>query len=269
MRKMICLAGIVLALLTVQPGFAQNKDVKQVANKQTSQLKTMAWTTSSTAAKKLTAEGSDYLMNVEYPQAYEKFAEALQLDPNFTVALVFMTDLSVGNIKKEYAKRALKSAENKTDGEKLFASLAKEDGTTESRRQVWEKLHTMFPDGGMIGYFYVATRATPEERMQAAQDYITKFPDNACMYNTIAYYYMLDKKDMAKAKENFDKYMKLYPDSYNAYDSMGEYYLTLGDKENARKYYTMSLERYPFAKSSVDAMQKMDDDAKKQAADKQ
>ena len=36
----------------------------------------------------------------------------------------------------------------------------------------------------MIGNFYVVTRATPEERFTAAQDYIAKFPDNACMYNT-------------------------------------------------------------------------------------
>jgi tetratricopeptide (TPR) repeat protein len=127
----------------------------------------------------------------------------------------------------------------------------------------------MFPDGGMIGNFYVVTRATPEERFKAAQDYIEKFPKNAWMYNTIAYYYMLDKKDMAKAKECFEKYIELYPDGYNPYDSMGEYYLTAGDTENSKKYYMMSVERYPFAASSVEALKKINDDAKKQAVDKQ
>jgi tetratricopeptide (TPR) repeat protein len=127
----------------------------------------------------------------------------------------------------------------------------------------------MFPDGGMIGSFYVVTRATPEERFAAAQDYIAKFPKNAWMYNTIAYYYMLDKKDMAKAKECFDKYLELYPNGYNPYDSMGEYYLTNGDMDKAKKYYTMAVERYPFSNSSVTALQKMNDDAKKQVANKQ
>jgi Tfp pilus assembly protein PilF len=127
----------------------------------------------------------------------------------------------------------------------------------------------MFPDGGMIGNFYVVTRATPEERFKAAQDYIAKFPKNACMYNTLAYYYMLDKKDMAKAKECFEKYIELYPDGYNPYDSMGEYYLTAGDTENSKKYYTMAVEKYPFSTSSVEALQKINDNAKKQVADKQ
>lgn len=269
MRKVFLFVSILLALLDVQPGFAQTKDVKQVANKQASHSKTMTWTTKSAAAKQLASEGTDYFMNIEFPQAYEKYKEALKLDPDFTVALVFMTNLTQGEVKKEYAKRALKSAENKTEGEKLFASIVKEGATPETNRDVWQKLHTMFPDGGMIGNYYVVTRATPEERFSAAQEYIAKFPDNAAMYNIIAYYYMLDKKDMVKAKECFEKYIKLYPNGYNPYDSMGEYYLTAGDVENSKKYYTMAVERYPFSNSSVEALQKINDKDKKQVADKQ
>lgn len=265
MRKMFQSFGVItLFALMTYPCYAQKKD-----NKQSSQLKTMTWTTKSDEAKKLASEGADYFMNIEFPQAYEKFKQALKLDPDFTVALVFMTNLTRGDVKKEYAQRAIKSAETKTEGEKLFASMVKEGATPEANRDVWEKLHNMFPDGGMIGNFYVVTRATPEERFKAAQDYIAKFPKNACMYNTLAYYYMLDKKDMAKAKECFEKYIELYPGGYNPYDSMGEYYLTAGDTENSKKYYTMAVEKYPFSTSSVEALQKINDNAKKQVADKQ
>jgi len=245
---------------------AQQKQVKQTAQAKT---KTMTWTTKSAAAKKLASEGAEYFMNIELPQAYEKFKEALKLDPDFTVALVFMANLTEGDAKKEYSQKALKSATNKTEGEKLFASIVKEGATQETNRAVWEKLHNMFPDGGMIGNFYVVTRATPEERFEAAQNYIEQFPKNACMYNTIAYYYMLDKKDMAKAKACFEKYIALYPQGYNPYDSMGEYYLTAGDAENSRKYYTMAVSKYPFSNSSVNALQKMNEDAKKQVVNKQ
>jgi tetratricopeptide (TPR) repeat protein len=270
MRKIFQgLTGILLALLIVQPGLAQKKDVKQVSSKQSSQLKTMTWTTKSTAAKQLAQEGAGYFMNIEFPQAYEKFKAALKLDPDFTVALVFMTNLTEGDVKKEFARRAIKSAANKTEGEKLFASIVKEGTTAETNRDVWAKLHEMFPDGDMIGTYYVVTRATAEERFTAAQNYIDKFPKNAWMYNTIAYYYMQDKKDLAKAKECFEKYIELYPEGYNPYDSMGEYYLNAGDTANAKKYYTMAVEKYPFSNSSVQALQKMNDDAKKQVADKQ
>jgi tetratricopeptide (TPR) repeat protein len=265
MRKMLTALTILLfCTLVMHNGYAQKKD-----SKQTAQAKTMTWTTKSEAAKKLAQEASEDFMNIERPQAYEKFKKALELDPNFTVALVFMTNLTEGEVRKSYENKALKSAENKTEGEKLFASLVKEDMTPEARRDIWEKLHNMFPDGAMLNSFYVITRATPEERFKAAQDFIEKFPDKAWMYNTIAYYYMLDKKDMAKAKECFDKYIKLYPNGYNPYDSMGEYYMTAGDMGNAKKYYTMAVEKYPFSNSSVEALQKINDQAKKQVADKQ
>lgn len=259
--------GILLACIIAIPGFTQKKD--KTSNKPNPQSKTMTWTTKSAAAKTLASEGAEYFMNIEFPQAYEKFKQALELDPDFTVALVFMANLTEGDVKKDYSKRAVKSSENKTEGEKLFASLVKEGATAAINRDVWTKLHEMFPDGGMLGTFYVVTRATPEERFAAAQDYIVKFPKNPWMYNTLAYYYMLNKKDMAKAKECFDKYIELYPNGYNPYDSMGEYYMTNGDADNAKKYYTMAVERYPFSNSSVNALQKINEDAKKQVANKQ
>lgn len=265
MRKVFpAFAIMLLCTLTMYNGYAQKKD-----SKPSSQLKTMTWTTKSEAAKKLAEEAVQNYMNIERPQAYEKLKKVLELDPNFTVALVFMSTLTEGDVRKEYANRALKSAETKTEGEKLFASIVKEDMTPEARRDTWEKLHNMFPDGAMINNFYVVTRATPEERFKAAQDYIERFPDKAWMYNTIAYYYMLDKKDMDKAKECFEKYIALYPKGYNPYDSMGEYYMTAGDMDKAKKYYTMAVEKYPFSNSSVEALQKINDQAKKQVADKQ
>ena len=98
------------------------------------------------------------------------FSTALKLDPDFTVALVFMANLTRGETRKAYAQKALKSAENKTEGEKLFASTVDEKATGK-QADIWAKLHTMFPDGAMLANIYVQTRATPEEQLAAAQDY--------------------------------------------------------------------------------------------------
>ena len=249
MRKFIVsmLSMLFLFFITI-PGISQKKE--------------MTWTTKSKAANELGLSGANHMMNAEFEQAYNDFNAALKLDPNFTVALVFMSNLARGDARKAYAERALKSASDKTEGEKLFASLADEKNTQETRRDIWAKLHSMFPDGAMLADFYVQTRATPEERFAAAEDYIKKFPDRAPMYNTIAYYYMLDKKDNEMAKKNLDKYIALYPDGTNPYDSMGEYYLNTGDKENSKKYYNMALEKYPFNNSSITALQKMADQEK-------
>jgi tetratricopeptide (TPR) repeat protein len=266
MRTMfsVLVLGLFSTML-IQPASAQKKAKKETAP----QGKTMTWTTRSEEARTLAGEGAQLFMNLEMPQAYEKFKKAVELDPDFTVALVFLSNLVQGETKKEYSKRALASAQNKTEGEKLFASTLKEGATQESNREVWAKLHEMFPDGSMIGNYYVVTRATPEERFAAAQEYIAKFPDQASMYNILGYYYMQQKKDMAKAKECFEKYIKLYPDGYNPYDSMGEYYLNAGDVANSKKYYSMAVDKYPFATNSIEALQKINDNAKKEAASKQ
>ncbi len=249
MRKIITgfMGMLILASFTYE-GMAQDKQ--------------MTWTTKSNTARDLALSGAHHLMNAEFEQAYSDVEAALKIDPNFTVALVLMTNLSRGASRDAYAEKALASAAGKTEGEKLFASLVDKQNTQEARRDTWAKLHSMFPDGKMIGDFYVQTRATPEERFSAAQDYIKKFPDEAAMYNTIAYYYMLNKKDNEIAKKNLDKYIALYPNGTNPYDSMGEYYLNTGDMENSKKYYTMALEKYPFNGSSLAALQKMEDSTK-------
>lgn len=254
MRKIIVFffTMLILSFLSV-PVISQKKPLE----------KTMPWTTKSKAAKDLASSGADHFMNIEFPQAYTDLLAAVKLDPNFTVALTLLSNLTTGETQKMYAQRALKSAADKTAGEKLFASMADAKMTQDGRREVWDKLHTMFPDGDMIGHFYVQSRATPEERFAAAQDYIKKFPAQPAMYNTIAYYYMQDKKDNDMAKQNFEKYISLYPKGGNPYDSMGDFYLNTGDTANARKYYTMSLEKYPFSNSSLNALQKMADDKKK------
>ncbi|UEG48871.1 hypothetical protein LK994_09500 [Ferruginibacter lapsinanis] len=215
-------------------------------------------TTKSKAAKEMALKGVNHFLNIEFASAYEDFSDALKLDPEFTFAQVFMSFLTTGETAKSYAKKALKSAKNKTEGEKLFASLVDEkNNSREAGTEIWSKLHKMYPDCNLSQNFYVVTRASADERFAAAQEYIKKYPKDAWMYNTIAYYYMNEKKDMESAKTNFEKYIALYPKGSNPYDSMGEYYLNNGDLENAEKYYTKSLEIYPFSTSSLNALEKI------------
>ncbi|MEO6537390.1 MAG: hypothetical protein ABIT07_06930 [Ferruginibacter sp.] len=255
-REIVTIIGAGLLLCYGLPGFGQSS---KAAQKKDSKMQTMTWTTKSPQAKELATNGSKHLMNVEREQAFNDLSAAVKLDPDFTVALVFLSNLTRGEARKAYAARAIKSSMNKTEGEKLFASLTDEKMTQEMNRDTWAKLHTMFPDGEMIGHYYVVTRATPEERFNAAENYIKQFPAVPSMYNTIAYYYMNDKKDNAMAKQHFDKYMSMYPDGTNPYDSMAEFYLNTGDNANSEKYYRMALEKYPFYTSAIEALQKIND----------
>ena len=244
MKKLTCkLVGICLVVVLSFNAFSQSK--------------MMAWPGKSKAAKELALSGMNHIMNAESEQAYNDISAALRLDPNFTPALSLMSYLTRGTIRQTYADKAMATAADKTEGIKLFASAANVKNTPEQNREIWTKLNSMYPDDPMIGHFYVTSRATPEERFNAAQAYITKFPEQGAMHNTLAYYYMQDKKDNAMAKQHFEKYISMYPDGANPYDSMGEYYLTIGDMENSKKYYSMAVEKFPYLNSSVNALQKM------------
>jgi len=222
-----------------------------------SQQKIMAWTTKSEKAKELAATGVNHMMNLELPQAYEYFTQALEIDPNFTIPLVFMANMTNGATRQVYAEKALKSAQNKTDGEKIFVSLRDTSSTQESRRAIWAKLYNMFPDAKMIGVYYLFSRATPAEQFSVGQELIKKFPDEASVYNIMGYLYLQEKKDTVTAKTYFDKYVAMYPQGCNPYDSMGEFYFLTGDMANSEKYYNLALEKYPFNTSSTEALKQI------------
>jgi tetratricopeptide (TPR) repeat protein len=223
----------------------------------TAQDKTMTWTTKSKKAKELARKGAEHMKNIEFPQAYEYLKQALALDPDFTVALVLMESITNGETKKAYAEKAVKSAANKTEGEKLFASTVAPGNTPETNRPVWAKLQKMFPDGLVIGLFYIFSLATPAEQLPVVEDYLKRFPDEPALHNLMGYLCLQQKKDTAAAKAHFEKYISLYPDGYNPYDSMGEFYFLTGDLANSEKYYNMTLDKYPFTNSAIEKLKEI------------
>lgn len=58
-------------------------------------------------------------------------------------------------------------------------------------------------------------------------------------------YYLLNQKEYDKAVKVFSYNIKRFPKSFNANDSLGEAYLTMGDKENAIKYYKLAVKLNP------------------------
>jgi len=64
--------------------------------------------------------------------------------------------------------------------------------------------------------------------------------------NTLGYQYLFGgRTDLAM--EVFKKNVELHPDSWNVYDSLGECFASVKDNGNAKKYYTIALEKAPDA----------------------
>lgn len=242
-QKLATVLAIALCLLFTIQGDAQKKQ--------------MTWSTKSTKAKEFADKGANHMMNIEYAQAYNDFQQALQLDPDFTVVLSLMAQLSTGASRQMYSDKAIASSAKKTEGEKLFTTLSKAGRTQAENGKTWADLHQMFPDGGFIAFFYTLSRPTPEEQFTAALEYQSKFPDQPAIHNILGYGYMTVKKDTAAAKAEFEKYVQSYPQGANPYDSFGEFYFNTGDMANAEKYYNMALEKYPFNESSLTKMREI------------
>ena len=98
--------------------------------------KVLPITTKSSVAKQLAEKATGHFMNIEFAEAYRYFLDALKADPNFTYAQVFMTYLTKGDVAKKYAASAIKSSQNKSEGEKLFASTVKEKNTDSTNREI-------------------------------------------------------------------------------------------------------------------------------------
>jgi tetratricopeptide (TPR) repeat protein len=242
-KNLIVLSLMLVLLLCALPGVAQLKDI--------------TWTTKSETAKKLAIKGAGCMVNFEYALAYDFFKQSLELDPDFTIPLIFMTTLTKGKTQKDYFEMATKSSTTKTEGEKLLASTIVPDIKEGTYRKTWSELYDKFPDNNVIGAYYVISRPSAKQQFIAAQDYIKKFPLAPCMYNIIGFLYLDVKKDTAMAKSSLEKYIELYPEGCNPYDSMGEFYFIIGDMTNSEKFYNMALEKYPFNISSINKLKEI------------
>jgi tetratricopeptide (TPR) repeat protein len=58
-------------------------------------------------------------------------------------------------------------------------------------------------------------------------------------------YQLLNSKSFDRALDILTLNMNLHPNSPNAYDSLAECYLTRGDKEQAKRYYELAIQKNP------------------------
>jgi tetratricopeptide (TPR) repeat protein len=54
------------------------------------------------------------------------------------------------------------------------------------------------------------------------------------------------------------KYLELYPDGYNSHDSMGEFFMYEKDYDEAKKYYEMVLDIFPFSNSALTSLNEIE-----------
>jgi tetratricopeptide (TPR) repeat protein len=183
-------------------------------------------TTSSSAAREIYKEAVANEARFYFKEARIGFAKALELDPNFAMAMLGLARQSGMEQGKALVKRAAREEPRLTEHERLLVELhlAGSERRYGDQKKLVEELHAKYPDDQRAAVWLAhdaQQRGKPEEAVKYFQDLIAIDPNNADAYNQLGYHYGY-RGDYEKAMENLQKYQFIAPDTANPFDSLGE-----------------------------------------------
>ena len=213
------------------------------------EAKIMPSSTENQDAKNAFNVGGWYLYNIDWDRAYEKFSEAIELDPNFALAygMRARTSAFLGNgedLVDDLDIAVSMSLNASEDEASLINALAASvtDGTNDTFNKTVEELAAKYRDDSMLAFetvFATMSAIGADAVIKRANALLAMDPDFTPAYNMLGYAYM-DKEDLENAGKALQEQVRLAPGLANPYDSMGDYYLAVGDNELALKYFEKS-----------------------------
>ena len=184
-------------------------------------------TTTSKAAYDAYREAELNQKRFYFKEARVGYAKALELDPNFAMAMLGMAQLAPERDQRiALIRRAARERDHLTERERYIVDVAKAeaDGKPDAAFETAKQLHARYP-GDPNGAGYLARHALltgkPGDAIKYYEDLLAVDPNNAEAYNQIGYYWGY-RGEYDKAIENLKKYQFISPDNANPFDSLGE-----------------------------------------------
>jgi serine/threonine protein kinase/Flp pilus assembly protein TadD len=203
-------------------------------------------TTSSMEAYKYYLQGKEEIQNMNTLNARQSLEKAVELDPQFAMAHLYLgeTYFELGNLETalEAWKKAKLYSEKATEKERLhiaviFAQAVERDN--EKRFRLLQEWVTKYPKEKDAYYefgFYYYIRRRYDEAVKEFQQALQLDPNMGAALNLLAYTYA-DMGDYEKALELFKRYAEAKPGDPNPVDSMAELYFKLGRLDEAELKY--------------------------------
>jgi tetratricopeptide (TPR) repeat protein len=194
-------------------------------------------TTSSEAAYQAWREAIQNERRFYFKEARLGFARALELDPQFAMAMIGLARNSDTDQRLALVKRAARERSRLNEHERLHIDLVQADLDHDEARffETAEKIHAKYPDDIRAAQI-LAGRAMrtqkSEEALRIFAEVLAIDPNNADAYNQIGYYYGY-RGDYDRAIENLKRYQFMAPDQANPYDSLGEIMANSGHYDEA------------------------------------
>jgi serine/threonine protein kinase/Flp pilus assembly protein TadD len=214
------------------------------------QTKIADMTTSSMEAYNFFLKGRDEYEKYYYGQAQESLKKAVELDPNFAVAYLYLartlSRLAETKESREAFEKAKALSQKATEKERLyieaFYASAIERNPEKSLR-ILKELEEKYPKEKQahyeLGAFYVDRRMF-DQAIQEFNKALELDPSFGSALNDLAYTYT-DMGNFDKALEYFQKYASLLPGEPNPIDSMAELYFRMGNLDESIAKYKEAL----------------------------
>ncbi len=183
-------------------------------------------TTSSEEAYQAWRQGLENERRFYFKEARVDFARALQIDPQFAMAMVGLARNSEKQQQISLTRRASRERARLTEHERLHVDMQQAMIDMDHKRYVEtaKKIHAKYPSdirAAMVLARDQIDTGNMDHAFQIFGELLAVEPNNADAYNQIGYYYGY-RGDYDRAIENLKKYQFMAPDQANPYDSLGE-----------------------------------------------
>jgi len=159
-------------------------------------------------------------------EAQAGFAKALELDPEFAMAMLGLARYAEKERALSLIRRADRLRSRLTERERLQIDLQlayREKGSDEQlkvAREILKRYPNDFRAASIVAHHEKAA-GNDEEALRVFARLLEADPNNADAYNMIGYYYGY-RGEYDRAIENLKKYQFMAPDQANPHDSLGE-----------------------------------------------
>jgi tetratricopeptide (TPR) repeat protein len=183
-------------------------------------------TTSSDEAYRVYREATENERRFYTKEARVGYARALELDPDFAMAMLGLARMSEREQARSLVRRAERLKSRLTDRERrhIDLHLAIYEKGPEERQKIAHEILERYPDdfrATTMVAMYEASKGRNEEAVKVFTKLLEADPNSADAYNMIGYHYGY-RGDYEKAIENLKKYQFMAPDQANPHDSIGE-----------------------------------------------
>jgi len=211
-------------------------------------------TTTSMEAYKYYLQGKEEIQNLSSVNARQSLEKAVELDPQFAMAHLYLGEahFELGDLESalEAYKKAEFFSEKATEKERLhietlYARWVERDSAKRVRLlKEWVAKFPKEKDAHYeFGSYYYNTHRY-DEAVQEFQKTLQLDPNMGAALNMLAYTYA-DMGDYEKALEVFQRYTEAKPGDPNPVDSMAELYFKMGNLDEAIKKYDETLDIDP------------------------